>query len=112
MDEKLGIGISGNGFEFLDKNKLIAEEIKRILLTRPGERVGKPEFGSRLLELIFEPETSINDVCAVIKYSIEQNLGEYVSVEECTLMSKNQETINIMLKLKINNEIIETEVEI
>ena len=30
--------------------------LKNLLLTYPGERVGQPEFGSRLRELCFEPQ--------------------------------------------------------
>ena len=41
----------------MTKNSLeqAQHNLKNLLLTFPGERVGQPEFGSRLTELCFEP---------------------------------------------------------
>lgn len=37
----------------------IQSSIKAILTTRPGERVMQPEFGSRLPDLVFEPDEGV-----------------------------------------------------
>lgn len=33
----------------------VANMVEQVLLTAPGERVNRPEFGAGLLELVFEP---------------------------------------------------------
>lgn len=52
-----GIGLYDNDFPSIKKDKdLIMENVKRILLTLPGEDVGDLSFGCRLREYIFEFE--------------------------------------------------------
>jgi phage baseplate assembly protein W len=71
--------------------------IQMILSTTPGERVGLPEFGSRLKELIFEP----NDDALARAISQEtagaiERFYPYVSVVSVTTeASDNQVTIYI-----------------
>lgn len=50
------IALSGsNGFQLTNYENEIEQAIRIILGTIPGERVMRPEFGSRLHELVFEP---------------------------------------------------------
>ena len=90
-----------SGLVFYDKNgavfskseaQLIGENIKRILTTRPGERVGEPEFGSHVLDYIFMPQLSIDDLIAEI-------------INSCTLTSATQDdVVKINLDLTLNTE--------
>jgi phage baseplate assembly protein W len=93
-----------NGAEF-SKNEvqLIAENIKRILLTRKGERINEPSFGSNALDYIFMPQMMVDDLIAEICYSIEQNEPR-VTVDSCTLSSANQnDVIYITLNVTIGD---------
>lgn len=59
---------------FSDISETIAESAKRILLTRPGERVNDLSFGSRLQEYIFNSSSmAIEDILTEIKNSLERN---------------------------------------
>ena len=60
----------------MTKNSLQQAEhnLKNLLLTYPGERVGQPEFGSRLRELCFE---QIDDTLPEL---IEEEIRKAVSV--------------------------------
>ena len=59
--------------------------IKNLLLTRRGERLGNPSFGSDLFTVLFEPEgTDIeNKIEEIIRASIKEFLP-FVSVREVT----------------------------
>ncbi len=53
------IGATGVSTAVSEKYKHINESIQQILGTSPGERVMLPEFGSRLKELLFEPNNAV-----------------------------------------------------
>jgi phage baseplate assembly protein W len=102
-----------SGIVFYDKNggvfsrsetQLIGENIKRILTTRPGERVGEPDFGSHVMDFIFMPQLSVKDLIAEIIYSINKQEPR-VTVNSCTLSSAGQDDIiNISLDLTLNTK--------
>ena len=52
----------------------VREVIRNILLTRPGERLMRPQFGAGLLDFIHQPnnETTRNLMANVIRKAIEQ----------------------------------------
>lgn len=54
-----GIGLYTDSDDFLtikDGFELTRENVRRVLLTEPGERVNNPLYGSPLKAYIFEPE--------------------------------------------------------
>jgi uncharacterized protein len=61
----------------------IRDMIEQVLFTAPGERVNRPDFGSGLLGLVFEPNS--DSLVAVTRASIESALqrwlGELILVE-------------------------------
>jgi phage baseplate assembly protein W len=102
-----------SGLVFYDKKgvtyskneaQLIAENIKRIITTRPGERVGEPEFGSNVLTYLFMPQVYIKDVIAEIISSVNKQEPR-VTVNSCTLKSAGQDdVIHINLDITLNTE--------
>src|SRR5262245_21148257 len=52
----------------------VREVILNILLTRPGERVQRPEFGAGLLNFVHQPnnETTRNLIGGVVRKSVQQ----------------------------------------
>jgi uncharacterized protein len=88
----------------------VKSNIKNLLLTKKGERILQPEFGSGLQELLFEPSTTdfegrIEDT---INESIEQWLP-YVTVEEIDIEAtdelRDNNKINVSLKFRIGNNV-------
>jgi phage baseplate assembly protein W len=62
----------------------IRDLVEQVLFTRPGERVNRPDFGSGLLQLTFEP---LSDELAaatsfLVRGSLEQWLGQVISVDD------------------------------
>lgn len=70
---------STNGF-FLEltqvDSKAIRSDLMHLILTRKGERLYKPDFGTDLLKFIFEP----NDVLTYgdIKMDIQETVKKYI----------------------------------
>ena len=82
--------------------QLIGENIKRILTTRPGERVGEPDFGSHVLDYLFMPQLQINDLILEILSSINRQEPR-VTANACTLISADQQdVVRIKLDLTLN----------
>ena len=102
-----------SGITFYDKNtigfsksekELIIENVKRILLTRKGERVNNPDFGSNVKLFLFMPQVMVSDLMQEIKYSIEK-FEPRVKVLSCSLISAGQnEIVRIKLNLAITSE--------
>ena len=100
-----------NTFEqsFLTKDQ-VKSNIKNLLLTKRGERIIQPEFGSGLQSLLFEPnvddlEGRIEDI---INESLEQWLP-YVTAEEIDIEStdelRDNNKINVSIKFRIGDDI-------
>jgi hypothetical protein len=60
----------------------IRDMIEQVLFTAPGERVNRPDFGSGVLQLVFEPNSP--ELAATTQYliqaSLQQWLGEVIVV--------------------------------
>jgi phage baseplate assembly protein W len=91
---------------------LICENVKRILLTRPGERPNNLEFGSRLRNFLFMPEMLMSDIALEIQSSVNhwepraQITGiEVGKIDEETIM------IKLSIKNKVTGEISSTSLE-
>lgn len=101
------------GISFQDEREHIIENVKRILTTRPGERVGNLNFGSNLSKLIFQSERSIEDIFREIIRSVEK-WEPRVVVVDCSLLRYEDDTleVNLELRLKTSGEMIETSLKV
>jgi phage baseplate assembly protein W len=96
-----GLGFySENGIPFQKEGKHIAENIKRILSTRRGERIGNLSFGSDVSKYIFMPEMSIDDLISEIQRAIVANEPRVI-INEITLQGYKTDTVSIFLNLTI-----------
>ena len=75
--------------------------LKNLFLTFPGERVGQPEFGSRIRELCFE---QINDELPV---KIEEEVKEavstwlpYINITEVNTLTEEGDANKIFVEIK------------
>lgn len=62
-------------FSTVGSTEVIRSSIRNILFTRVGERVMLPEFGSRLLELVFEPNDSI--LLSLARLYISESINQW-----------------------------------
>jgi len=75
--------------------------LKNLLLTYPGERVGQPEFGSRLRELCFE---QITDVLSLrIEEEVRRSVSiwlPYISIQEVNILTEEGDKNKIHVQLR------------
>ena len=103
-----GVGLYGSDFLQIKENKdLVSENIRRILITVPGEQAGNLMFGSRVREYLFNfKNVLLEDLEQVIVSSIiawEKRvdvLGIIIEVD-----SFNQEKINVVLNLQLKDNL-------
>jgi hypothetical protein len=69
----------------------IRNMVEQLLFTVPGERVNRPDFGSGLLQMVFEPNSP--EVAATLQYLVQGNLnqylGELIELEEVSVESED-----------------------
>lgn len=86
--------VHGDGGDSLLRGKIL-----QLLLTSPGERVNLPDFGTRLRELVFDPN---NDVLAAatefaVNRALQKFLGDEVHVDGVRVASVDNElTVDIV----------------
>jgi phage baseplate assembly protein W len=61
----------------------VRDLIEQVLLTAPGERVMRPDFGAGLLQLVFEPNSVAIAATAqmLVQASLQQHLSHLIAVE-------------------------------
>jgi uncharacterized protein len=75
----------------------VRDLVEQLLFTMPGERVMRPDFGSGLMQLVFQPnsEELATAVQFLVQGSLQQWLGELITVEtvEVTADEANIEVV-------------------
>ena len=91
-------------------NEQVKSNIKNLLLTKRGERVLQPDFGSGLQSLLFEP--NVNDLEGRIEDTINESLEQwlpYVTAEEIDIEStdelRDSNRLNVSIKFRIGDDI-------
>ena len=86
----------------------VKSNIKNLLLTKRGERIMQPTFGSGLQEVLFEQ--NVNDFESRIEDTINESLEQwlpYVTAEEIDIDASDElrdaNRINVSVKFRIGN---------
>ncbi len=68
----------------------IRDMIEQLLLTNPGERVNRPDFGSGLSQLVFSPNSP--ELAATLQFSmqaaLQRWLGDLIELQELEVTSE------------------------
>jgi uncharacterized protein len=61
----------------------VRDLVEQVLMTAPGERVMRPDFGSGLLGLVFEPNSTVLAATTqmLVQAALQQHLGHLLLVE-------------------------------
>ena len=105
----LPIQITNTAFEqTFQTSEQVKSNIRNLLLTKRGERILQPEFGSGLQELLFEQ--NVDDFEARIEETINKSLEQwlpYVTAEEIEVDSsdtlRDNNRINVSVKFRIGD---------
>lgn len=85
----------------------VRTNIKNLLLTKRGERLMQPQFGSGLQEFLFEPIT--DEIAGRIESEILETMALWLpyvtvnSIEVDTTSDREQNTINLHLSFSVAN---------
>ncbi len=76
----------------------VRDMIEQLLLTSPGERVNRPDFGSGLLQLVFAPNSL--ELAAALQVTIQAGLqrwlGDVIDVQRLEVTSEDA-TVRVVL---------------
>jgi len=66
-----------------DRDDHIRDLIEQVLFTAPGERVMRPDFGSGLLALVFEPNSTTLAATTqiLVQGALQQHLSHLIAVQ-------------------------------
>lgn len=72
--------------------------LEAVLFTAPGERVNRPEFGSGILELLFDSNSEALETASdfLIRSAIQRHLSDLLVLHELTL-SRNEGELQIVV---------------
>jgi len=91
-------------------NEQAVSNLKNLLLTRKGERIFQPNFGTNLLDLIFEPNT--DELVGLIQDTIQEAISvwlPYIIVEQIDVVTAGQDpTLIHQVQVTINFTVTNT----
>ncbi len=87
----------------------VAQMIRQVLLTEPGERVNLPEFGCGLRGLVFAPLSDALQATTqlIVMQALSRWLAGQIDVKEVAV-SRASETADGVLQIRIDYVLIET----
>lgn len=99
MNPKLSLQFNNEGRTALADEPLhIRDLIEQVLFTSPSERVNRPNFGSGLLQTIFQGNS--NEIAATTQFlvqsAINQYLGHLITVNEVKI-TNNEALLNLTI---------------
>lgn len=74
-----------------DYNDHICDMIEQFLFTNPGERVNRPDFGSGLLQMVFEPNSPelASALQLTVQSGLQRWLGDLIEVQNLEVASED-----------------------
>ena len=99
------IGRDGRTVRVESLSQHVRDELLQLLLTNPGERPMRPEFGGGLRRMVFEglDDSSAAMVKARVTQALTRWLGERLTVEELTVEAQDS-TLSVDLVYRIAGE--------
>jgi phage baseplate assembly protein W len=82
----------------------VRDLIEQVLLTAPGERVMRPEFGAGLLALVFEPNSSTLAATTLflVQSALQQHLSHLITANAVTV-----EAVDAALEVTVRYTLLE-----
>jgi phage baseplate assembly protein W len=89
-----------------DYSAYIVQLIKQVLLTAPGERIDRPDFGAGLRRLLFAPSSKETATLlqATVFQSLDRWLGELIAVDVNTSFDDGRMDVNIVYTIKARGD--------
>jgi uncharacterized protein len=80
----------------------VRDLIEQVLLTTPGERVMRPEFGAGLLAMVFEPNAVALAATRqfVVQSALQQHLGHLIAVQAVEVVAEDA-TLQVSVRYRL-----------
>jgi len=108
LKERLGSDLKypiQNTFEPISGVDLLLQDIQRLLLTIPGERPFRPDFGCYLRKQVWENiDTAAIEGAASIRDSIERFEPRVTLIDVSSSVNRNTGLITFNIQFQINND--------
>ena len=80
----------------------VRQMIEQVLFTAPGERVNRPEFGSRLPQLLFAPNSPELGAATefLVRGALQQWLGEVIEVSAVEVET-DESTLQVLVRYRL-----------
>ncbi|MEO6672197.1 MAG: GPW/gp25 family protein [Ginsengibacter sp.] len=92
-----------------DEDQHIRDMIAQVLFTAPGERVNRPDFGSGLMQLVFEPNSDelATTTQFLVQGSLQHWLGDLIEVSEVQVNNEDSKLlVTVVYKVRRTMETI------
>jgi phage baseplate assembly protein W len=99
--------LSGRTAEEPDYDAYIRSLIRHLLLTTPGERINRPQFGAGIRRLVFAPITDATAMLArtMVYDSLTRWMAPVISVDQVTLTAGTETlAIEVVYRVLIHGE--------
>jgi phage baseplate assembly protein W len=85
-----------------DYARHVEQLMRQVLLTNPGERINRPDFGCGLRRMVFIPNSEISASVAqvMILQALEQWLSSVIQTEDVQV-SADHETLNVTIRYRL-----------
>jgi hypothetical protein len=90
-----------------DYRQHIVQLIKQVLLTNPGERINRPEFGCEIRRMLFSPNSEVAASLAQVSIfkSLEKYLGNVIAVDNVKVQPVDEKIeIRVVFMIKALQE--------
>ena len=88
-----------------DDDDHIRDMIEQLLFTNPGERVNRPDFGSGLLQTVFQPNSP--EIAAALQFTLQaalqQWLGDRIQLQAVQVNSHDS-TLEVTVQYSLRGE--------
>lgn len=107
-------GITGTGGVYAQGgDPLLRGKILQLLLTVPGERVNLPDYGTRLLDMVFDPNSDV--LAATTQFTVtralQKFLGDEIQVADVQI-SADEATLNVDVSYVKKADLVSQQVRI
>jgi phage baseplate assembly protein W len=98
-----------------DYARYVSQLVRQVILTAPGERAHRPDFGAGLRRMVFAPidDTAASLIQATIFQSLNQWLGSLITVDDVRSVATEGRldvTITYTLKARGDKQVLNLEV--
>lgn len=83
----------------------IRDMLEQLLFTNPGERLNRPDFGSGLLQAVFQPNST--ELAAALQFSLQgalqQTLGDLIQLQRVQV-ANDDATLQVRVQYLVRGE--------